>query len=463
MRAILESVLTARNCVGPHPRMQESIDRIIADPRYPTCQVTHLSDALTTFGNLPIEQIDQVYWSHRLGLEQILFYDVSGDSTPGPPWNFNCGNNRDALLTYGKFIRQCVLYRLWLLCQKEMWHEWQDPMSLVEDYFADPTPIFVKGEPTSLTKVLANRSRPISAMTLIDQLVQRILHRWLNGLEITQWSTCPSKPGIGGSDDHNTRFYDSLQQFTGTHVVHSDLSQYDYTLQYHEIMADAVIRIEKYQLPHDSIMARAILNCAHVMCQSPFLNCNGDIICYSVPGVQRTGSYNTASTNSRVRVLIALNCGAQDAMCMGDDAVESYAFETRRDGLTSHIQAEVEAQGHVWKEGDFGVSDDHVGHIEFCGLFFRDSSRGEPTHVAKMLARYFRTPIEHRTDPNTITQFLYECRNAPDLELVRQVLQQAVSSLTGTASNEEWKIQEEWKEAESLSQAHRSRPSQSLF
>nr|WNK15295.1 MAG: RNA-dependent RNA polymerase [Polerovirus monocotyledonae 2] len=205
---------------------------------------------------------------------------------------------------------------------------------LVQNGLCDPIRLFVKGEPHKLSKLIEGRYRLIMSVSIVDQLVARVLFQNQNKREIALWRAIPSKPGFGLSTDEQTRdFVSSLSAVVGTSpetlcdswkslVRPTDCSGFDWSVAYWMLEDDITVR---NHLTLELNEATKRLRNAWLKCISNSVLClsDGTLLAQSLPGIQKSGSYNTSSSNSRIRVMAAYHVGADWAIAMGDDCLES--------------------------------------------------------------------------------------------------------------------------------------------
>lgn len=198
------------------------------------------------------------------------------------------------------------------------------PEQLVARGFVDPVRLFVKQEPHPKRKINEGRFRLISSVSLIDQLVERVLFGPQNNQEIAQWRSCPSKPGMGLSLVEQAQSV--WQDLKTKHCIHpaaeADISGFDWSVQDWELRLEAEMRIELGGF--GQTLARATRNRFYCLANSVFQLTDGTLIAQGAPGLMKSGSYCTSSSNSRIRCLMAKIIGSPWCIAMGDDSVEGY-------------------------------------------------------------------------------------------------------------------------------------------
>jgi hypothetical protein len=104
----------------------------------------------------------------------------------------------------------------------------------------------------------------------------------------------------------------------------------------------------------------------HCLKNSVLMTSDGMLLAQTVPGIQKSGSFNTASSNSKIRYMLAVFAGAAWAITMGDDALED-----------CHSDLE------VYKL--LGVKCEETTELEFCSHIFVSTDVALPAGVGKML------------------------------------------------------------------------------
>ncbi|NP_054685.2 RNA-dependent RNA polymerase P1-P2 fusion protein [Cereal yellow dwarf virus RPS] len=257
--------------------------------------------------------------------------------------------------------------------------ETRSPEQLVKENLCDPIRLFVKQEPHKQSKLDEGRYRLIMSVSLIDQLVARVLFQAQNKSEIALWSAIPSKPGFGlSTEDQVESFINVLADTAGARpeeicdkwrdlLVPTDCSGFDWSVSDWMLADDMEVRnrltIDCNELTRHlrAVWLQGISN--SVLCLS-----DGTMLSQVKPGVQKSGSYNTSSTNSRIRVMAAYHCGASWAIAMGDDALEAPDTD-------------------LSKYKDLGFKVEVSKELEFCSHIFKSPTLAIPVNANKMLYR----------------------------------------------------------------------------
>lgn len=203
------------------------------------------------------------------------------------------------------------------------------PLELITKGLADPVRLFVKNEPHPTRKLVQERYRLISSISLVDQLVERMLFGPQNELEIRTWASIPSKPGMGLSkwDQAGQIWTDLCVKHRGHPAAEADISGFDWSVQDWELWADLAMRqkLGGFEIPHCAASTARF----YCFMNAVFQLSNGTLIQQELPGLMKSGSYCTSSTNSRIRCLMAELIGSPWCIAMGDDSVEGYVQDAK--------------------------------------------------------------------------------------------------------------------------------------
>jgi len=248
----------------------------------------------------------------------------------------------------------------------------------------DPVRLFVKQEPHPKRKIEEGRFRLISSVSLVDQLVERLLFGPQNQLEIQHWRNIPSKPGMGLSlhEQAQSIWHELKSNHDRWPAAEADISGFDWSVQDWELWSDIIIRIDLGNFGNR--LKKAATARFYCFMNSVFQLSDGRLISQDLPGIMKSGSYCTSSTNSRIRCLMAELIGSPWCIAMGDDSVEGYVPNAKK--LYQKL-------GHVCKdylpcETDI---DGHLSKVNFCS---HELSEGKfwLTSWAKTLFRFLSSP-----------------------------------------------------------------------
>nr|AHA91815.1 ORF2 [Cassava Polero-like virus] len=298
-----------------------------------------------------------------------------------------------------KILVQLVWLRLKKLSQVSA--DELSPEERVRQNLCDPIRVFIKNEPHKQSKLDEGRYRLIMSVSLVDQLVARVLFQNQNKLEIKLWRSLPSKPGMGlSTDDQVLAFTESLAQLAGVSpdfllsnwrsvLIPTDCSGFDWSV------ADWMLEDEmeiRNRLTKDCNSLVRKLRANWLSCiQRPVLSLtDGTLLSQQIPGVQKSGSYNTSSSNSRIRVMCALHAGASWCVAMGDDALES-----------------VDSDLSEYK--NLGLKVEASDKLEFCSHVFSESGLAYPLNIGKTLYKLVYSYEPECGNLEVVTNYLQAC------------------------------------------------------
>lgn len=343
--------------------------------------------------------------------ESVLSHVVP-DSTPGVPFMSLGHTNKDVMTKYPDFLRGSVFSSL----RAAVFHGdavfRMTPWELVENGIRDPVRLFIKDEPHKASKFASGKFRLISGVSLRDQIKERLLCGGQNSAEILKWRTCPSKPGIGLDDDglREMSAWFAKQLVTGD-LCETDVSGWDWSVQEWELFADAECRRRLAHAERGSLFDFLLRVQAYSVSRTVFVIPGGCMYAQLFPGVQLSGSYNTSSSNSRMRILASLVGRIQSGVeprgelaiaAMGDDCVER------------HYPGVDECLGKLGHTIKNVVIDRTLEGVEFCSHRWFSNGLAELVPYHKTLFRYFSHPEGSASYLDWYTQLAWVLRNNRD-------------------------------------------------
>lgn len=260
-------------------------------------------------------------------------------------------------------------------------------VDLVEMGCCDPVRLFVKQEPHPKRKIESRRFRLISSVSLIDQLVERILFGYQNKLEIQSWRSCPSKPGMGLSESSQARaiWEDVVYKHSTCPAAEADISGFDWSVQEWELMADVEMRISLGGF-HEKA-ANAARNRFKCLALSVFQLSNGRLIAQTMPGLMKSGSYCTSSSNSRIRCLMAKLIKSPWCIAMGDDSIEGWVDDAKK----KYYELGHECKDYVLCEADYSKKGKRLRSVNFCSHLISEE-KFYLTSWPKTLMKFLSSP-----------------------------------------------------------------------
>jgi hypothetical protein len=325
-----------------------------------------------------------------------MFPFLNRKSSPGVPWAGLAKSKGELCDKHGMLVAEAVVERLQKLHDFDSTNPlYEDPAELVKAGLVDPVRLFVKQEPHTKEKALEERWRLISSVSVADELIERLLCHVQNEHEIDTWTTCPSKPGIGlSSDEQSKALFESVLPELAT-AAEADVTGWDWSVKWWMFQLDIAARILLCGAKAKSSFAKVLHARVWCLARSVFSTSDGRLFKQTVPGVMKSGSYLTSSTNSRMRVMLAYLIGALWAIAMGDDSLETFT------------------EGAVAAYARYGIKVKMfnrcgIDSFEFCSHRFKNGI-AVPLNWAKGLYRLLSAVPEL----DRVEQFSDEYRHAP--------------------------------------------------
>lgn len=350
-------------------------------------------------------------WTETFESEGVVPYgvfiqtvnNINPKASPGYPWGLLVNEKGRFCEEDLRTVYECVNVRLRnYLSVGSVSDGPLKAITLVREGLVDPVRLFIKNEPHSREKVDSGRLRLVSSVSMIDELIERLLFGPQNEAEIKEWKTCLSKPGMGLSQDSQAA---SLFENAAPHLKRgkkSDVSGWDWCFK--SWLYDADLKMRARLNNGFGTVWHTLAKCRfECMKWTLFATSSGRVFAQMKPGIMLSGSYLTSSTNSRGRVLLARLCGAIWAIAMGDDCNE--------DNEATPIEMEVVYRKYGFRIRDVAACDEDS--FEFCSHTIM-SDKAIPLNFPKGLFRLLSK------EPSLLNyvQFLNEYRHRPD-DLVR--------------------------------------------
>lgn len=309
-------------------------------------------------------------------INHFISEEVNMHASPGIPYSALGSTNAVVLRDHGGLIRSIVKERLDLLSTGDCFA--LSAEERVKQGFCDPVRLFVKDEPHNVEKTLTRRFRLIMSVSLVDQLVERVLNSRLNHNEILHWRDIPSK---GGSSMCLKGDMDFIKMWMlNRDLAEADVSGFDWSVKSWELQADVALRIALS--PQSSLEWRkALENRVDCLSLSVFSLSDGRLISQLTKGIQKSGSFNTTPTNSHIRVMLAYLAGANEAIAVGDDGLEDYCCGA---------EAKYVEMGHPLKMYHRGYN-----RATFCSMYIDVFGKSEPTTWDKTFFRFLDSKVKN--------------------------------------------------------------------
>jgi hypothetical protein len=341
--------------------------------------------------------------------------EIVKDSSPGYPYAVLGGTNKVVLEKHGDYIWDLVLWRLNQMVKHRGDYHNMTPEQLIRAGLCDPVKGFIKDEPHNEEKVRTGRLRMIASVSLVDQIIERLLFSIQNKNEIEMWEFCPSKPGLGLHDEGLLAVADSLKRLLRLRgeVMCTDVSGWDWSVQDWELRADAECRWRLAGVRENSLFAFLCRVNAKCVANSVYVDLEGNLWAQTMAGVQNSGRYCTSSSNSRMRVIASMAARVEvtgEALVDGKIGVDAMGDDSVEVSLKG-VKEVMEEFGHVIKHVEVHHS---LEGIDFCSHVFNDAGFAAPTNPSKTAYRFFSRKTSEIETLDLWTQLSWFLRHASD-------------------------------------------------
>lgn len=249
------------------------------------------------------------------------FGSLKRDSSPGMPYCTMFKTNEDLLQN----IPLDQLIQLAWERVVSLRHAPQEftAVEAIQFGLCDPVRVFVKNELHTQEKADEGRFRLICSVSCIDQAIERWLCSGQNMTEIERYEDLPANPGLGLHDEGLDILAGKILRMPN--AVSSDVSGFDYQVPDWLLHDDARVRVALAGCEATSAYAAILHARVSALAMSVLVLSDGRAYAQTIPGIQKSGSYNTSSSNTHMRLLLAYMSGSPRAEAMGDDCVEEEA------------------------------------------------------------------------------------------------------------------------------------------
>jgi hypothetical protein len=316
--------------------------------------------------------------------------EVKRDASPGTPYTLLAADNGTLMDDYYDMVVELVELRLKAILANPHLKGREAILAGTRDAVR----LFVKNEPHKLSKIRVNRYRLICVLSLIDQIIERILYTPQCKIEIMNWHGLPSAPGMGAQDDDYRVIFDrllELSKFGG--LADTDVSGWDWNVKRWMQIMDTARRLYLWRVTLDSDLAVLAMSTTEMAVTPVYCLSDGSLYECDIDGRQISGRLITSNGNSGIRVNLATLRGAP-CLAMGDDCVES-AFG--RDPTTFYESLALTIETKIT---------DRVEGTVFCSSRYLARGAAEPVNWDRTLFRY----LSRRPRLSDYVQFAEEIR-----------------------------------------------------
>lgn len=335
-----------------------------------------------------------------------IVQSVKPTSSPGVPYCKLAASNADLLRVNGEEIIAEVVKRLTILLERARRRDWVSndltPQKIVEDGLAHIKKVFIKNEPHTREKLRQERYRIIVALSIIGQLVERILYQPTAKNEIKNWETIPSKPGMGRTDQQSKALFLSVQKIAALlgGISDDDVSGWDMSQKYWTMLSGLfthLVNLPPKVGPNSDYVAMCLTH--EIVTSRPVIATSDGrlIVPHFTFWIMLSGRFITSWLNSRIRTFLASLSGSL-AISMGDDQVASQVENQDNKEFLTSLSFRI-------KGSEF--TSDPAG-VEFCSAYLFEN-HCEPVDPAKSFYRLITAP----RSVERLNQFIYEMRHLP--------------------------------------------------
>lgn len=371
-------------------------------------------------GEKPPASTEEAFSRARVQVQNIKL-----DSSPGFPLMRAYATNEEVLNTLGsEYLVERAVERYMLLMRTPIEQlKSATAEQLVWMGVVDPIRMFVKSEPHSEKKVAEGRMRLIMSVSVVDQMVERMLCANQDLSEVEAWETIPSKPGMGLNDESLS----SLQQCIRKMKVPAgtDIIAHDFSVQLWGLLMDATRRARLAGCEGEATMWHKRAVCLGL---SIVLSSDGDAFRQKWPGIMKSGAKITSSSTSSLRGMSrALIAPPEECysgvMTMGDDCVEDVGWMTpaQLENCADELTRRYAALGFRIKEVQ--VLGNGCEAIEFCAHEFNLRDGFVPVRWDKVVAQFCLTWPEESQMDSRLDALMYVLRHSPQLGYVMGLLE----------------------------------------
>lgn len=272
---------------------------------------------------------DDAYIKERL--IEIVEHEIVRKSNPGIPLCEYASSNQGLLDNHANLLVSAAL---------DLFQKWRDKdcthmgaVEMAQSSCSYAIRVFVKNEPHPLRKIKTGRYRLICSVSVIQNIVERLLFGSYAKACVEEYTNIPSKPGMGFSKQHNEAMHDIMRRALHKFKTlrQNDVQGWDWSFlqQLYEVGRDHFVGATSSS-HHAAAFNRLFSNYFHSMMNKIFSLSDGTLLYVETKGVMVSGSYLTGWLNSFARCFMSFYTGLEAggepddlfAIAMGDDCVE---------------------------------------------------------------------------------------------------------------------------------------------
>jgi len=335
---------------------------------------------------------------------------VKLESSPGCPYALLGTTNEIFFQRAGDLFEDLVLDRIEARLRFSKQIKNLTRKQRVELNLLDPVRVFVKNEPHKVEKIKEGRFRLIHSVSIVDKMIEMLLHYHLHKIEISNWRSIPSKPGIGFTENDNQLLFEQInsKHISGDKQMSTDVSGWDWTVKKWMLEDLALATIALCDNPSSDWTTLVLLE-PELESQSIYQFSDGLLVSPVYSGIVNSGKYKTSRGNSWMRAYLGILIGCKTIMTAGDDSVESFV----EDAAAKYGTLGFKLKAYIpMSEG-----------YDFCSRWYQDQ-QSWPLNANKMLMNLLHT--EPKTDKEALTyllQFTDNMQDHPEFEAYSKIIE----------------------------------------
>uniref|UniRef100_A0AAT9JNT4 RNA-dependent RNA polymerase n=1 Tax=Reticulitermes chinensis sobeli-like virus 1 TaxID=3133519 RepID=A0AAT9JNT4_9VIRU len=283
--------------------------------------------------------------------------DLDWTSSPGYPYLLNAPTNGSFFQVQNGVPSREAKHRVWQVLSQRLL-----------DGSCDPIRLFIKPEPHKVSKLETGRYRLISAVSVVDQIIDSMLFGEMNQNMVEHCLEIPSKfgwsPYVGG------------WKVVPQKGLAIDKSSWDWTMQGWLFQVILELRSRLCLTMGEPLKEWQRLATWRYKClfgHPEFILSNGLVLSQVHPGVMKSGCVNTIADNSIAQVVLHLR------VCLEMGIPAGWIWTMGDDTLQESLPQEGEYLAHLSR---YCIVKESTHKIEFAGHQFRVDSI-EPSYFAK--------------------------------------------------------------------------------
>lgn len=325
---------------------------------------------------------------------------LNPDANAGFPYLLSGKKKREFAEENLQLVTELVQHRMAILLSLDTEVLAQlSPSQLVSMGAVDPLRPIVKNEPHKLAKMEEGRYRLVICTSVVDELIDRILFTSHSVAAVRDFGVTYSAIGIGFDEEKTellrTAIFERIS--CGMPIASSDVSWWEYSVQEEDWTEFAEITIACTVNPSPAYSKLVRTRCA-VSARGVYVLEDGELWEQIVPGVNKSGGYQTSRINTITRARKARMIGSVRQSCAGDDCVELVVVGAKK---------KYARLGVTLKSYEISLHS-----FEYCSHDYGRVGPPIPKNLGKAVVKF----IANDPTPEKLAQFVYEYQHAPRLE-----------------------------------------------